>query len=81
MAAKSPPTILAARRGPRRWGRSASPARQLATSAICALLQLGSATIATAIILGVPVAGSWCHKIAPAPETMARPSILRAPPS
>eukprot|EP00959_Pyramimonas_sp_CCMP1952_P289709 6059085-Pyramimonas_sp.AAC.1 len=37
--------------------------------------------MATAIILGVPVAGSWCHKIVPAPETLVRPSILRAPPS
>eukprot|EP00959_Pyramimonas_sp_CCMP1952_P056302 1175935-Pyramimonas_sp.AAC.1 len=78
MAARLSPTTLAARRGPSRWGRRARPARHPAISAICALLHPGSATMATATILGT---GSWCHRIAPTPETLARSRILLAPPS
>eukprot|EP00959_Pyramimonas_sp_CCMP1952_P303102 6342172-Pyramimonas_sp.AAC.1 len=37
--------------------------------------------MAAAITLGVPVAGSRCHRSAPAPETLERPSMHRAPPS
>eukprot|EP00959_Pyramimonas_sp_CCMP1952_P320890 6715330-Pyramimonas_sp.AAC.1 len=37
--------------------------------------------MATAITLGVLVAGSWCRRRAAAPETLVRPSMLRAPPS
>eukprot|EP00959_Pyramimonas_sp_CCMP1952_P138504 2898808-Pyramimonas_sp.AAC.1 len=71
MAARLSPTTLAARRGPAKWGRRAKPARHPATSAICALLHPGSATMATATILGTPGAGSWCHRIAPAQATLA----------